>query len=141
MRLNSIKSLGSCHVAPIPAFSKHWGSPLLFRTMSSQSYSKDTKHPRFGHLPLSTSGAEQCALTVLNCLSISSLGPRLTNRRVHHSSALRITIKDPHSLRMSVRISSSTVYCLQMCKRWMNKSNARTNSIANAEMPSRRTLS
>nr|AUW31062.1 putative malic enzyme [Cladonia uncialis subsp. uncialis] len=31
--------------------------------MSSQSHPKDTKHPRFGHLPLSTSGPEECALT------------------------------------------------------------------------------
>ena len=141
MRLFSITSLGPCHVAPFAVFSKHWGPPLLSRTMSSQSHPKDTKHPRFGHLPLSTSGPEECALTVMRCLSISSLGPGLTKCRVHRSSALRIIIKVPHSLRMSVKILSSMVCCLQMCKRWMNKSNGHMSSIANAEMPSGRTLS
>ena len=141
MSPNSIKLLVSCHVAPISVYSKHWGSLLLSRTMSSQSHPKDTKHPRFGHLPLSTSGPEHCALTVMKSLPISSLGPELTDCRVRPSSALRIIIKDPHSLRMSVRILSSMVCCLRMCKLWMNKSNGHMSSIANAEMLSRRTPS
>ena len=141
MRPNSIKLLGSRHVASAATFSKHWGSPPDSRAMSSQSHPKDTKHPRFGHLPLSTSGPELCALTVMRRLTISSPGPGLTKRRVHHCSALRIIIKDPHSLRMSVRILSSMVCCLQMCSLWMNKSNGHMSSIANAEMPSQRTPS
>ena len=32
--------------------------------MSSKSHHKDAKNPKFGHLPLSTSGPEECALTV-----------------------------------------------------------------------------
>ena len=138
MRPSSIKLPGSRHVASATIFSKHWGSPRDSRAMSSQTHSKDTKHPRFGHLPLSTSGPESCALTVMRRLIISSLGPGLTDCRVHHCSALRIIIKDPHSLRMSVRILSSMVCCLQMCRLWMNKSNGHMSSIANAEMPSRR---
>lgn len=140
-RPSSIKLLGSRHVASITVFSKRWGSPLDSRAMSSQSHPKDTKHPRFGHLPLSTSGPESCALTVMKCLTVSSLGPGLTNCRVHHCSALRIIIKDRHSLRTSERILSSMVCCLQMCRPWMNKSNGHMSSIANAEMPSRRTPS
>ena len=141
MRPSSIKTLRSRHVAPVTIFSKHWGSPLLSRTMSSQSHPKDIKHPRFGHLPLSTSGPESCALTVMKCLTISSLVLGLTNCRVHHCFALHIIIKDPHSLRMSVRSLSSTVCCLQMCRLWTNKSNGHMSSIANAEMPSQRTPS
>ena len=41
------------------------------------SHPKDTKNPRFGHLPLSTSGPEECALTVTHAISASSL-PKLT---------------------------------------------------------------
>ena len=141
MSPNPIKSLVYYHAAPISVYSKHWGSRLLSRTMSSKSHPKDTKHPRFGHLPLSTSGPEKCALTVMQCLKTTSLGLGLTNCRVHHCCALRTIIKDPHFLRMSVRILSSMVCCLQMCRHWMNKSNGHTSSIANAEMASRRILS
>ena len=129
-----IKSLTSYNVAPIVVFLRHWGSPLSPRAMSSQSHSKDTKNPRFGHLPLSTSGPERCALTVISYLSIPAPAPGLTSCRVHHSSALRIITKDRLFLRMNVGISSSTVYCPQMYKRWMNKSNVHMNSIAKAEV-------
>ena len=136
-----IRLLTSCHVAPVVVFLRHWGPPLVSRAMSSQSHSKDTKNPRFGHLPLSTSGPEQCALTVIKNLSVSTVAPGLTSCRVHHSSALRIIIKGPLSLRMNVGISSSMVCCPQICKRWMNKSNVHMNSIANAEVPLARTPS
>lgn len=131
-----IKTLASCHVAPIVVFFRRWGPPLFSRAMSSQPHSKDTKHPRFGHLPLSTSGPEQCALTVMKYPSRSALAPGLTSCRVHHSSALHITTKDPLFLPMNVKISSSMVCYPQMCKRWMNKSNVHMISIANAEVPS-----
>ena len=130
-----IKSLTSCHVSPAVVFLRHLGPPRFSRAMSSQSHSKDTKHPRFGHLPLSTSGPEQCALTVINFSSVSALALGLTNYRAQHSSALRITTKGPHSLRMNVGISSSTVCCPQMCKLWMNKSNVHMNSIAKGRVP------
>ena len=129
-----VKSLASCHVATIVVYLRHCSRSLFSRAMSSQSHSKDTKNPRFGHLPLSTSGPEQCALTVMRHLPISALAPGLTSFRVHHSSALHITIKDPPFLRTNAGISSSMVCCPQMCKRWMNKSNVHMNSIPNAEV-------
>ena len=138
MSPNPIKYLVYYHAASIRVYSNHWGSPLLSRTMSSKSHPKDTKHPRFGHLPLSTSGPEKCALTVMQGPTTTFLGLGLTNCRVHHCCALHIIIKDPHFLRMSVRISSFMVYYLQMCRHWMNKLNGHTSSIANAEMPSPR---
>ena len=107
------------------------------RTMSSESHSIGTKNPKFGHLPLSTSGPEECALTVLAmipslCDTIVSIW--LTLGRVWPSFDLHITTRALLSLRMSAKNSSFTVYYLQMCRRSKSKSSGRISSTVVAQM-------
>ena len=107
------------------------------RTMSSESHSVGTKNPKFGHLPLSTSGPEECALTVLAmipslCDTIASIW--LTLGRVWPSFDLPIITRALLSLRMSAKNSSFTVYYLQMCRRSKSKPSGRISSTVVAQM-------
>ena len=79
------------------------------RTMSSESHSIGTKNPKFGYLPFSTSGPEECTLTVLAmipslCDTIVSIW--LTLGRVWPSFDLHITTRALLSLRMSARVQA-----------------------------------
>lgn len=51
-------------------------SPILSQAFSrNMSSHPDKKNPKFGHLPLSTSGPEECALTVINAHTFSLPDP------------------------------------------------------------------
>ena len=101
------------------------------RNMSSQP--KDKNNPKYGHLPLSTSGPEECALTVLNSLSLSpssQLSLLDESSRVRHSSAPPTTIKAAPFRPMNAKSSSFTAYCLQMYRRWKCRLNGPIGNIA-----------
>lgn len=110
-------------------------NPPLLQTSSRNmsSYPKDKKNPKFGHLPLSTSGPEECALTVFIAqLPYPFSQPTHPDyrSRAQHSSVPPTTTKVAPFHPMNAKTSSSTAYYLLMYRRWKPRSNEPIDSIA-----------
>ncbi len=137
-KCHTIRSLTSanrnCLTNPLPLQSS--------RNMSS--HPKDKNNAKFGHLPLSTSGPEECALTVSIHFSLpfpSSQPTQPDHRsRVQHSSAPLTTTKAAPFHLMNAKISSSTVCYLPVYRRWKRRSKEPIGSIAAERMRWRRIL-
>lgn len=111
---------------------------LLQSSCHMASFSKEKNNPKFGHLPLSTSGPEECALTVYDAHHFPQTTQPDQRARVQRFSAPPTITRAAPFRPMSAKISSFTAYCRLMCRRWRCRSSGRIGSIAAVRMRWRR---
>lgn len=138
-----ITLLNSIHFVPILFFLQFSFSPTSASMSSSLTaeHPKSQKHRKFGHLPRSTSGPQECALTAsppvsLNCYlclySTNFLLPRVPPFSVPHTSTRALAFLPPNET-----CSSCMAFSHNMFRHWNSKLNVpiSNTSLARPTLP------